>query len=146
MRATQQLIDKVQYEAALMVAQGKPLKSIYEKLGISQRTLWNWRQEPAFKDTVRQYQEAAREVTFGALVELGDAAVRKLMEFLAVADPMNVDTHRVALNIVKMLKDMGYGTQTASVVETAKAKGISDELLNQVFGIEVSSTKKEPAQ
>lgn len=136
-RIEQELLDEVMMQTALMLVQGVPHKIIQEKIGISNKTLWTWRQKPAFKEVMRNFQQIAFDTAKGVLMTLGELSARKLGQYLIDADPDDPNFHKVAITILKMQHSMGLELSKDEVgIDPIKSRQrLTDDLLNEVFGV-----------
>lgn len=73
--STNEPLTERQHAAVALLVSGKTYSAVAEELGIDRRTLWEWRQTPAFFDAVEAELTAIRTETRARMSALASKAV-----------------------------------------------------------------------
>ena len=79
--------------AALLLAQGKTNRAVAQKLGVTEKTIWNYRKKPEVQKVIRQTQEEFAELSGSMAVTVVPEAIAVLQGILN--DPDCRDSDRI---------------------------------------------------
>ena len=68
--------------AALLLAQGKTNRAVAQKLGVTEKTIWNYRQKPEVQKVIRDTQMEFAELSGSMAVTVVPEAIAVLQEIL----------------------------------------------------------------
>ena len=75
-------LSERQHAAVTLLISGKTYTAVADELGIDRRTLWEWRQLPAFSGTVEAELRAIHEETRTRMCALAERAVNAIGEVM----------------------------------------------------------------
>lgn len=101
------ILNETKQRAAILHAQGTPIKKICEQLEISQPTLWAWKQDPLFIKHEQAYKKLAWDTAMHSLTELGGVASELLLRYLRKADEEDESARKLCIDTMKLLLAMG---------------------------------------
>lgn len=106
------ILSEVKMRAAILHCQGVQQKKICAELGIDQKTLWHWKNDPLFQEYERAYSKVAYDTAMNALTELGGVAAELLLSYLKTADKEDKSARKLCIDTMKLLLAMGKRTDT----------------------------------
>lgn len=131
--------SEVREEAALLVAQAElKVSEIAERVGVTERTLFNWRKEPEFAAMVQRHRDdiyaairdrsiAHVEYRIGELQDMYDRAKR--LVYARQNDPSMTEIPGGGTGLlVRQIKQVGAGANARQVEEYAADVGLMREI------------------
>ena len=94
------MVKERERTAALLLAQGKTIRAVAQKLGVTEKTIWNYRQKPAVQQIIRQTQEEFAEMSGSMAVTVVPEAICVLQEILNDPDTRASDRIQAARTLM----------------------------------------------
>ena len=86
--------------AALLLAQGKTNRAVAQKLGVTEKTIWNYRQKPEVQKVIRDTQMEFAELSGSMAVTVVPEAIAVLQEILNDPDSRAADRIQAARTLM----------------------------------------------
>lgn len=125
------MVKERERTAALLLAQGKTNRAVAQKLGVTEKTIWNYRQKPAVQKIIRDTQEEFAELSGSMAVTVVPEAIAVLQEILNDPDSRAADRIQAA----RTLMSGSAAFQERKLLE----RQISD-LENQISPLNITDT------
>ena len=94
------MVKERERTAALLLAQGKTNRAVAQKLGVTEKTIWNYRQKPAVQKIIRDTQEEFAELSGSMAVTVVPEAIAVLQEILNDPDSRAADRIQAARTLM----------------------------------------------
>ena len=94
------MVKERERTAALLLAQGKTNRAVAQKLGVTEKTIWNYRQKPEVQKIIRQTQEEFAELSGSMAVTVVPEAIAVLQEILNDPDSRAADRIQAARTLM----------------------------------------------
>jgi|GEM_PF-5401486 len=120
--------------AALLLAQGKTNRAVAAKLGVTEKTIWNYRQKPAVQRVIRETQEEFADMSGSMAVTVIPEAIAMLQGILNDPDARDSDKIQAARTLM---------TGSAAFQERKMLERQISNLETQLFPLLGSSDKEE---
>ena len=120
--------------AALLLAQGKTNRAVAAKLGVTEKTIWNYRQKPAVQRVIRETQEEFADMSGSMAVTVIPEAIAMLQGILNDPDARDSDKIQAARTLM---------TGSAAFQERKMLERQITNLETQLFPLLGSSDKEE---
>ena len=86
--------------AAMLLAQGKTVRDTARLLGVSEKTIWNYRQKPRVQQMIRVTQEEFADMSGGMTMQIVPEAVAVLQSILHNPDSRDCDKISAAKTLI----------------------------------------------
>ena len=86
--------------AAMLLAQGKTNRSVAQKMGVTEKTIWNWRQLPTVRRMVREIQNEMADLGGSIALTVIPDALTTLQEILNDPDARASDRIQAARTLM----------------------------------------------
>lgn len=94
------MVKERERTAALLLAQGKTNRAVAQKLGVTEKTIWNYRQKPAVQKIIRDTQMEFAELSGSMAVTVVPEAICVLQEILNDPDSRAADRIQAARTLM----------------------------------------------
>ena len=129
------MLDRMR-NAAILLAQGKTCRFVAQQLGVSEKTIWNYRQNPKVQKIIRDCQDEFTEMS-------GSMAVTVIPEAISVLQDILHDGEARASDRINAARTLMAGSQ-AYQEKTLLQREISDlkkELMPSMVDVDVMYTE-----
>ena len=115
-------LNAQQQQTLGLLATGKRVEEIAEKIGVHRSTIWRWRQDPEFIAQWNQILTDTREEQTRSLLELQQEAIEALWGCLRSANDMV--RLRVSLSVLEKVASLTVGSTDAEEVQRDRIQAV----------------------
>ena len=94
------ILEERKRQCGVLLAQGKTVKSVARRLGVTEKTVWNYRQDPAVQKVIRETQVEFEDMGGGMAMMVIPDAIAVLQQIIADPDARDSDKIQAARTLM----------------------------------------------